>query len=106
MEGYVYKILHPDAEEDLDTDTIDGAEVRVYIQYGEEKPYSDDMRAGPDGFFKFKYLTQGTYTVFAYDEYASGEKEAITQTITIKKGENGRTSDLYINKGKMFGRSN
>ncbi len=104
VEGYVYKVLHPDGEFNFETDTVDGAEVRVYIQYGDEKPHSDDMRAGLDGFFKFKYLTKGTYTIFSYGEFPTGEKEVITQTVTIKRGEVGRTNDLYLHSGKMYGK--
>lgn len=104
VEGYVYKVLHPDGEFNFETDTVDGAEVRVYIQYGDEKPHGDDMRAGPDGYFKFKYLAKGTYTIFSYGEFPTGEKEVVTQTITIKNGETGHTNNLYLHSGKMYGR--
>lgn len=104
IEGYAYHVFHSDGEFNFKTDTVDAAEVRVYIQYGDEKPYGDDMRTGPDGYFKFKYLRKGRYTVFAYSEYPTGEKEAVTQTITIKNGEVGHTDDLYLHSGKMYGR--
>lgn len=104
IEGYAYQIFHPDGEFNFETDTVDAAEVRVYIQYGDEKPYGNDMRTGPDGYFKFKYLRKGTYTVFSYGEFPSGEKEYVAQTITIQSGETGKVEDLFLHSGKMYGR--
>ncbi|GAB1416707.1 hypothetical protein MASR2M117_21130 [Paludibacter sp.] len=104
VEGYIFQVLHPDGDYTFQTDTTAGAEARVYIQYGDEKPYSDDMRTGPDGYFKFKYLTQGTYTIFAYNEYPNGQKEAVTQTVTIKSGEKKELNKMFVHSGKMFGK--
>ncbi len=104
VEGFVIQVHHPDGEYNFSTDTFPAAETRVYIQYGGEEPYSDDMRTGADGYFKFKYLNKGTYTVFAYNEYPNGRKEAVKETITVRKGETQATNHLYIHSGKMFGK--
>lgn len=104
VQGYVYHVLHPDGDYTFKTDTIPASEVRVYIQYGDEKPYSDDMRTGSDGFYKFKYLTKGTYSVFAYSEYPDGPKEAVEQTVTISKGGIAEANMIFIHSGKMLGR--
>ena len=105
VDGYVWHVIHPDGEFNFATDTFPAAEMRVYIQYGDERPYSDDMRTGFDGYFKFKYLNKGTYTVFAYNEYQNGKLEAVSETVTIKKGETGTMKDIYIHSGKMYGKS-
>lgn len=105
VEGWIMQVNHPDGEYNFTTDTFPAAEARVYIQYGGEEPYSDDMRTGPDGYFKFKYLNKGSYTIFAYNEYPNGRLEAVKETVTIKKGETGTTKDIYIHKGKMYGKS-
>lgn len=104
VEGYVYKVQHPDGEYIFKTDTIPAQEARVYIRYGNERPYSDDMRTGPDGYFKFKYLTKGTYHVFAYSEYQDGLKEEVEEKITVGRDETGRVKDIYVHEGKMYGK--
>lgn len=104
VDGFIWQVNHPDGEYNFTTDTFPAAEARVYIQYGSEEPYSDDMRAGTDGYFKFKYLNKGTYTVFAYNEYPNGRLEAVKESVTVKKGETGTIKDIYIHTGKMFGK--
>jgi len=43
-------------------------EQRVYIMYGEDEIYSDEMRTNFDGSFKFDYLEKGKYTIFVYSK--------------------------------------
>lgn len=43
-----------------------GADVDVYIIYGDDASYGDRIRSGPDGVFEFKYLRKGTYKVYVY----------------------------------------
>ena len=105
VDGYVYKVLHPDGEYNFKTDTVPAARADVYIKYGEERPYGDKMDAGADGYFKFEYLTKGTYTVFAYNKYPDGFEEAVYDTVTVGNGGVGTTKDIYIHEGKMFGKS-
>jgi hypothetical protein len=66
----------------------DGAKENVYICYGtEDNTYDDKMEASYDGTFEFKYLENGTYTLFAYEDCStcdSGKKEVIV-TVTIDK---------------------
>ncbi len=45
-----------------------GSEVRVYITYGNNTVYDDDMRAGFDGTFKFDYLRKGKYRIYVYSK--------------------------------------
>jgi len=68
----------------------DGAKEDVFIIYGDkDQTYDDKMDASYDGSFEFKYLENGTYTIFAYEDCAecpSAEKEVkITVTIDKKK---------------------
>lgn len=44
------------------------ADVRVYIVYGDNTGYDDDVRTKYDGTFKFKYLYKGNYEVYTYSE--------------------------------------
>lgn len=43
-----------------------GADVDVYIIYGNDATYGERTRSGPDGVFEFKYLRKGNYKVYAY----------------------------------------
>jgi len=45
-----------------------GAEVRVYLVYGDNVGFDDDTRTSYDGTYKFPFLRKGSYTVFAYSE--------------------------------------
>ena len=37
----------------------------VFIIYGDNSFYDDDLSTAPDGTYEFKYLQKGTYTLFA-----------------------------------------
>ncbi len=43
-------------------------EERVYIIYGDETFYGDDIRTSYDGSYEFGYLRPGTYRIFAYSK--------------------------------------
>lgn len=45
-----------------------GADVDVYIIYGDDATYGDRTRSGPDGVFEFKYLRKGNYKVYVYSK--------------------------------------
>ena len=63
-------------------------EVRVYIMYGNNTIYDDDMRTHFDGSYQFDFLYPGSYTVYTYSECdtcASGtEVKMATVEITDK----------------------
>ncbi len=105
VEGYIYKIIHPDGEYSFKTDTFAAGRSDVYIQYGDQRPYGDKMDAGPDGYFKFQYLVEGKYVVFAYNKYPDGHEEAVYDTVYVATGKTASTKNIYIHEGKMFGKS-
>lgn len=43
-----------------------GADVEVYVIYGDETSYGDRTRTDYEGDFEFKYLRKGKYTVYVY----------------------------------------
>lgn len=43
-------------------------EERVYITYGANDFYDDDIRTSYDGTYVFDHLRQGSYTIFAYSD--------------------------------------
>lgn len=46
----------------------------VFLIYGDDVIYGDDMKTHFDGTFRFDYLRKGTYTVFAYSKDSTGNE--------------------------------
>ena len=73
---------------------------RVYIIYGNNPVFDDQVRTNFDGTYQFKYLYRGTYTIFTYsdcDTCASGS-EPIFQTVEIKRRGEDVQVPLIITK--------
>ena len=105
VQGKVYKVIHADDDYDLSTDTVVAAKQDVFIVYGSEGYVGDDVETGDDGGYRFRYLTAGDYTVYAYSELASGEKVAVKHTVTVADGKTVDVPDIYIHTGKANGTS-
>ncbi len=62
----------------------------VFIIYGSDDVYGDDMETSFDGSYRFEYLKKGDYTLFVYSDDTSGNKMAeipVTKTISITKNK-------------------
>ena len=105
IEGTVYKVLHPDDNYNLETDTVLAAKEDVFLVYGTQQFYGDDAETDHTGFYQFKYLRPGTYTVYAYSTLASGERTAVSQTVEVQRGKTTTVPDIYIHDGKAYGTS-
>lgn len=105
VQGYVKQINHPDDDYSLPSDTTNAVKTDVFIVYGDSDFYGDDVETDDKGFYKFKYLTKGNYTVFTYSTLPSGEKIPVKASISIGKGENGNVPTMYIHSGKALGTS-
>jgi|SRR6218665_1067439 len=62
-----------------------GADLDVYIIYGDDLSYGNKTKTGPDGVFEFKYLRKGSYRVYVYskdkDAYLAGDTNAPDEAI-------------------------
>lgn len=105
IEGKIYTIIHNDDDYDLSVDTLVAAKQDVFIVYGDDIYYGDDQETGEDGTYQFKFLTPGTYTIYAYSELASGEKVAVKKTVELGRGETVNVDNIYIEEGKANGTS-
>lgn len=105
IQGYVKLVQHPDDDYQLHTDTVDAAKTDVFIVYGNDEFYGDDVETGPDGLYRFEYLRPGHYTVFAYSTLASGEKVAVSQSVDMPVGAVFKAPTIYIHDGKAYGTS-
>ena len=105
VQGYVKLINHPDDNYSLPADTLVAAKTDVFIVYGNSDFYGDDVETDDKGFYRFKYLTPGRYTVFAYSTLPDGNKIPVTASVSISKGETGNVPTIYIHQGKAYGTS-
>lgn len=102
IEGAVFKVIHPDDIYSFEVDTIPASKEDVYIVYGDEVIYGDKMETGYDGFFRFKYLTKGTYKIYAYSTLPDMSKLAVIDTVTVAYGETKQVKNIYIHEGKSY----
>lgn len=105
IEGKIMRVIHDNDNYNLTADTVVGAKVDVFIVYGDEVLYGDDMETGSDGSYRFKYLKKGTYTIFAYSELATGERIAVSETVQVRNGETVTVPTIYTHEGKAYGTS-
>ena len=68
-------------------------EAEVYIVYGDDDFYGDNIETQYDGTFQFQYLRKGKYQVFAYSDDETGQsvsgKKPVFKDVEITK--NGQT---------------
>ena len=60
---------------------------QIYIIYGPDGTlHNDDYDSSFDGSYRFEFLTNGTYQIFAYQECPSCDKvdEPVIKTVTIE----------------------
>ena len=105
IEGDVMRVLHPDDNYNLETDTTVAAKVDVFIVYGDDTFYGDDVETDDKGHYRFKYMNPGKYTIFAYSTKPDGEKIAVSQEVELKKGATATVPTIYIHEGKAYGTS-
>ena len=105
VRGYVKLVHHPDDDYTLTPDTLVAAKTDVFIIYGDEAYFGDDVETNAEGLYQFEYLLPGYYTVFAYSTLPSGEKIAVKETVKLERGAISQVPTLYIHDGKAYGTS-
>jgi hypothetical protein len=105
VQGYVKLVHHPDDDYTLTPDTMVAAKTDVFIIYGDEPYFGNDVETGTDGMYQFEYLRPGDYTVFAYSTLPSGEKVAVSELVNLQHGAVVNVPTLYIHDGKAYGTS-
>lgn len=77
-------------------------ETRVYIVFGNDDFYSDEIRTDFEGKFKFSFLYAGDYTVYTYSECSpidpcdSGIRKVELKIQVLKNGDTVVSDDLVI----------
>ena len=105
LQGFVKLVHHPDDDYTLTPDTMAAAKTDVFIIYGDEDFFGDDVETNAEGMYQFEYLRPGEYTVFAYSTLPSGEKVAVSETVELQRGAVAKVPTLYIHDGKAYGTS-
>ena len=105
VQGFVKLVHHPDDDYTLTPDTMAAAKIDVFIIYGNEAFFGDDVETNAEGMYQFEYLRPGEYTVFAYSPLPSGEKVAVSETVELQRGAVAKVPMLYIHDGKAYGTS-
>ena len=105
MQGFVKLVHHPDDDYTLTPDTMAAAKTDVFIIYGNEDFFGDDVETNAEGMYQFEYLRPGEYTMFAYSTLPSGEKVAVSETVELQRGAVAKVPTLYIHDGKAYGTS-
>ena len=105
MQGFVKLVHHPDDDYTLTPDTMAAAKTDVFIIYGDEDFFGDDVETNAEGMYQFEYLRPGEYTVFAYSTLPSGEKVAVSETVELQRGAVAKVPTLYIHDGEAYGTS-
>ena len=105
IQGYVKLVHHPDDDFTLPSDTMVAAKTDVFLVYGNEPYFGDDVETGSDGMYQFEYLTPGNYTVFAYSTLPSGEKVAVSEAVKLERGAVAQVPTIFIHDGKAYGTS-
>lgn len=73
----------------------------VFIVYGDNPVYNDDMKTHYDGTYRFEYLHKGHYTIYAYSECdtcASGLLPVFIETDITESNQVVELPDLIIRK--------
>ncbi|UTW62346.1 hypothetical protein KFE98_20470 [bacterium SCSIO 12741] len=76
---------------------------RVYIIYGNGSTNDDDVRSSYDGTFKFDFLHEGSYKLYAYSECTTcltKREEVVIETEIPKKSDQVDIGILMITRYK------
>ncbi len=76
---------------------------KVFIVYGDDPVYGDRTSTNYDGTYRFEYLREGSYTIYAYSEdsanYPSQQEIPVIQIVEItKKNQEVKVSPIVILK--------
>lgn len=106
LEGYVYNIVHYDDNFSFRKDTIPAVKEDVFLIFGNDplNYFGEDIETDQNGFYRFEYLREGNYKVYAYSETADKKRVAVMKD-AIVAGKHNRVDTIFINTGKAYGTS-
>jgi hypothetical protein len=79
-----------------------GQDENVYIIYGDDKTYGDDVSTNYDGTYEFKYLRPGKYKIYAYSKDSTlqtlSDIPVLVEVEITGKNQNVEAPDIIIFK--------
>ena len=106
IQGYVYNIIdNGDIISDgmggykFDTDTIRAIGKDVYIVYGGNGAYDDKNGTNAFGFYKFDYLREGNYMIYAVGD-SSDQKSVVMKNVKIGAKGDYNVEPIILHNGK------
>ncbi len=97
IEGQIYMVK---VNDDLSRDTFPANDQRVQILYGDNLGY-DDTKTILNGWYQFKYLREGDYTIVAYSDLPTDEQVPVSKKVYVNgKNKTYQIDPIYIEKGK------
>lgn len=79
-----------------------GADVYVYLVFGDDVSYGKRIKTNPDGAFEFKYLYKGDYTVYVYSLDSTFKEPSGSLAIEKKVTINDRTETVVMDTFNIF----
>lgn len=74
----------------------------VFIIYGDDPVYGDKVSTNYDGTYRFEFLREGNYSVYAYSEdsanYPTKHKIPVIRQVKIGKNQTVQVEDIIILK--------
>lgn len=67
---------------------------KVYIIYGDNIGYDDDVQTSYDGTYKFEYLRKGDYTIYAYSDCLTCDGSTEPKIIQASITDNNQVVEL------------
>ncbi|GAB6012517.1 hypothetical protein MK137Hg34_000206700 [Viscerimonas tarda] len=103
LEGYVYEIVHSNDNFSFITDTFPALNKDILLEFGgNDYSIGERKRTGREGYYRFDYLREGNYTVYAISGFADGHDEAVAQKVRVS-GKHNKADTIFIHTGKAVG---
>ncbi|HMU69308.1 MAG TPA: hypothetical protein PKK72_11390 [Chitinophagales bacterium] len=71
-----------------------GPDERVYIIYGDNIGYDDEVKTSFDGTYKFPFLRKGTYTIYAYSDCLTCDGNTEARSVQVEITENNQDIEV------------
>jgi hypothetical protein len=71
-----------------------GPDERVYIIYGDNIGYDDEVKTAYDGTYKFPFLRKGTYTIYAYSDCLTCDGGSEAKTVQVEITDNNQDIEV------------
>ena len=97
IKGRLYALNCYDSVQTVGDDDALNAQ-RVYLVYGDNSAFDDNMQTSEDGSFEFNYLRPGNYKIFAYSTDSNGAESAVIKEVVLGKNEEINIDPFVVNK--------